>query len=175
MSHIFTPAGDASDNEGGRIVEDGCFLPWFTPAALARLKTFPSDLRVLEVGGGASTLWFRKNFKEVVTIDCSPEICAHLCIPCYDSVESHNLAIAAHGLFDLVIHDGAYRETNLLLGSAQVRPGGWYIVDNWQQPSCCVYSDELATLLTDQYASVDIYDHRPVHADWQTAIFNHKK
>ncbi len=54
--------------------EFNILYPWYTHGALDRIKVMDfSDKKILEFGGGSSTLWWASRAKEVYTIDTNPE------------------------------------------------------------------------------------------------------
>jgi len=54
----------------GLAVKNGDLIPWITYPALNYISRLPlGDLRVVEIGSGASTIFFAKNCKSVVTFE----------------------------------------------------------------------------------------------------------
>lgn len=53
--------------------DDGIVMPWFTHDCLNEIKSWDlSDKKVLEWGGGYSTIWWLMKAKQVVTIETNP-------------------------------------------------------------------------------------------------------
>lgn len=146
--------------------------PWLVEGAIAFLNYFiEPHHRVLEFGGGASTLWFAKRCS-VVTYDSDPNYIAivkSLLNVNIDRVELHRAAPAyePHAdvpqlidipaiyppeSFDLVLVDtglAAERQGCLRNSIRLIRPGGVLMADNadggWVQP----YIPELQALMPD--------------------------
>ena len=112
---------------------------------LGRLRNTP--IKMLEVGylRGGFLRWFRDNFKqsEVFGIDIKepPELKDNqdnrIKMFQIDQNDSEGLVLFAskYGIFDVIIDDGAHRdiETKNTFDCLWrfLRPGGWYIIEDW--------------------------------------------
>jgi hypothetical protein len=117
-------------------------LPWITFPAIRFLKTLPRDLLVFEYGCGMSTKWYSRHFKEVHSVENSPDWFArcksmtrdrsNVFIVLHESQTSYVDAIehSAHREFDFVIIDGAWRSQCVSHALNHVKRGGYIILDN---------------------------------------------
>jgi len=158
------------ENEWNIYDEDGTMLPWYTVPSLNWIKNnLSNDLSVLEIGGGNSTLWWRKNARSVHTIECN-EYCANQlgCSIC-DPFEIANTIDDLKESFDVVIVDGGGERGDYILNAFQVCDN-FFIVDNWQQSEVCVYNDEIVAYLYNNTKQQLVFKQEN-HKDWKTAIF----
>jgi hypothetical protein len=158
------------ENEWNIYDEKGVMLPWYTHPSLDWIQNnIPKDLSVLEIGGGNSTIWWRQNSKEVLTID-SDEECADILKCKYSSSLLMNDAIdSLEKKYDVVIVDGG-GDRELYIKNAFAKCSHFFIVDNWQQSEVCVYSDEVVSYLYAQTKEQFVFK-QSNHKDWKTAIF----
>lgn len=166
-----------------RCPETGLVLPWYTKSFLDDLVTWDlKDKAVLEIGMGASTLWWNNKAEWVTAFDLNSEWY-------YAVVEQMNLTkstaflplagkiaeamyrnLQGH-LYDIVIIDCdpvEFRDPCIEAAIQFLNTGGHLIIDNWDQPSVWVPSDETRKLLADW--PVKIYPQKG-HEDWKTALF----
>lgn len=162
----------------------GLVLPWYTKSFLDELVTWDlTGMKVFEYGGGASTIWWNKRAKRVFTVDNNEQIFESLIkhigkesVMMYTPIENKmqyvNYVYGPHGdKFDIIIIDGdpvEWRDDCVKPALDCLKPGGKLIIDNWDQPSVWVPSDETRALLA-KYP-VKIY-RQTGHPDWQTAVF----
>lgn len=154
-----------------RCPSTGLVFPWYTKSCLDELVTWDlSDKVVLEIGGGASTIWWAKKAKVVYLIEDNKEYWDQLFglgIP-----NLHSAAINPHGPFDIVIVDNEPIERRDILAQTALtvlKPGGRLIIDNWLQPSVGWMPSEETQQLLSQYP-VKVYPQEG-HPDWKTAVF----
>ena len=149
---------------------DGTMFPYYTHPSLDWIKkNIPKDLSVLEIGGGNSTLWWRKNAKSVYTIETNLECAQKLnCFHCehYDIPKSIN---NLNKMFDVVIVDGDGDRELYVLNAFQFCKK-FFIVDNWQQTEVMIYSEKVENYLFENTCDQHIFK-QPNHKDWKTAIF----
>jgi predicted O-methyltransferase YrrM len=172
-------------NEWQHRDETGMILPWYTKSFLDELVTWElSDKHIFEFGCGASTLWFatkrpvvygvenNREYREAVLKELgrrSHEI---------DFYIGHDLerpfqmfGSNFHPSWDIIIVDCEpveYRDKCIEKAVSHLNVGGKLIVDNWDQPSVWVPSNQTRRLLADW--PVKIY-RQEGHPDWQTALF----
>jgi len=158
------------ENEWNKYDSSGTMLPYYTHDSLAWIEAnIPKNVTVLEIGGGNSTIWWRKNAAHVDTIECD-HVCAQK-LGC-QTVDSFLIADTVSDImkdYDVVIVDGdGDRESYIL--SAYIKCKQFFIVDNWQQSEVSVYSDAIVSYLTENTSHVHIFKQHN-HKDWKTAIF----
>jgi hypothetical protein len=104
-------------------------IPWYTyPAVdyIARLDV--AGCRVLEFGGGQSTLWWAERAKKVVTVELDAGWRSHLIRLVDGRVEV--VTVAPEGPFDIVIIDGGERLTAARRTLEVIAEEGLVIQDN---------------------------------------------
>lgn len=163
---------------------NGLVMPWYTRPALDEIIQWDLESAlILEVGGGASTLWWDRVSEGVFTLDSNPDylnaIRAHL--PEKNNVQliTYNPAaldfIAArcekYGVyFNVAVNDGPERDDCVAPLLAALKPGGKLIIDNWMQPEVYMPSDETLEYLSLYTKSMRVYNQEG-HPNWKTAIF----
>lgn len=158
---------------------DGMVLPWYVKSFLDELVTWDlSDKKVLELGGGASTLWWNKRAMEVITIESSREWAEAIAAkgPTVAIAEFKQFflqwAAGVPNYYDIVIIDCEpieWRDDCVSPALNTLKPGGKLIVDNWMQPSVgWMPSEETQQLLA--HYPCQVY-HQEGHPDWKTAVF----
>jgi len=158
------------ENEWNIYNDDGVMLPYYTHPSLDWIKNnISKEVSVLEIGGGNSTIWWRKNASEVFTIetdfDCAKKLdCFHCSI--------HEIANSINDLkkkFDVVIVDSE-GDRECYIVHAFNSCDKYFIVDNWQQSEVMIYSQEIVNFLFENSKDLFIFK-QPNHKDWKTAIF----
>jgi len=125
-------------------------IPWLTDRAVDFLVDYMEKNlhpKILEVGSGASTVWFAKRTKNLISIEHNSEwyhsILKHLA----QSEGSYKVEYILHKLpyysliedfedesFDLILIDGKDRRECMLRAMSKVKPGGVLMVDNTDFP-----------------------------------------
>jgi len=158
------------ENEWNIYDEDGVMLPYYTHPSLEWIKNnISKQVSVLEIGGGNSTIWWRKNASEVYTIetdlDCAKKLdcfhCSHLEIP--NTIDSINKK------FDVVIVDSEGDREPYIINSFN-SCSKYLIVDNWQQSEVMIYSEKIEAFLFQNTIEQLIFK-QSNHKDWKTAVF----
>jgi len=117
--------------------------PWLSPEATGFLSTLlRPEWKVLEHGGGGSTLWFAGLVSQVTCLETDPawyQEIARRELPSVDLKlwKKRNKLPALKGPFDLMLVDGDPLEDRILfLESATklVKPRGWVVLDNYNRP-----------------------------------------
>jgi hypothetical protein len=153
----------------------GNIMPWYTWNALQWIKAnIPKGVRVLEFGGGHSTLWWRKR-ADVFTIEFDPKACEILKISPMSPLKYFNTVHpdGEKNIYDVVIVDS---EAELSRQDYVIRAFDlskkYVIIDNYQQPEICMYPQETIDYLMANSKEHHIFN-QPSHRDgtWQTAIF----
>lgn len=126
---------------------DGSPIPWYTYPCIdfLRFRDF-SDKKILEFGGGNSTLWWSKKASEVTTFEGNPEwfnklsrmvsdnVCLNLITmadreSCVREV-ADSLSAGSVEKFDVIVLDGLFRENLLSIAFDRIAADGMIIVDN---------------------------------------------
>lgn len=160
--------------------ETGLVFPWYTKSFLDELVTWDlSGMKVFEYGAGASTLWWKRKCKDVYAVESNEQFLEAVRAKVDDTgiyfactKENYLKFITKPGMqFDIVVVDGEpieWRDDCIVSALQTIKPGGRLIIDNWDQPSVWIPSDETRALLG-KYP-VKIYKQKG-HPDWQTAVF----
>lgn len=123
-------------------------VPWLHADAVDYMDTLlQPDWRVLEHGGGGSTLWFAELVKDVVTIehDLYWRLKLRDIAPGNVTLLERVPENAPEEGFDLFMIDGEreMRGSCIIRARLYVRPGGWVVLDNANRPE---YEAERRTL-----------------------------
>lgn len=132
---------------GKACTPDGEPQPWYTYPAIDFLA--PRDFtgkRVLEFGGGQSTLWWSKRAARVVTVDSDADWAAYVRANVGPNVEVHHVPIdrstrtvepireiiknSSVEKFDVIVIDGHLREELVAVAFDHIAPNGAVIMDN---------------------------------------------
>jgi predicted O-methyltransferase YrrM len=117
-------------------------VPWLSPEATSFLKTIiQPGWRVLEFGGGGSTLWLATKVKEVVTVETDKDWHAELLKHRTENMqlilwEKMEKIPKIKGKFEMMIIDGEPVEKRILfiqVAEQLVNPGGWVVLDNYNR------------------------------------------
>jgi predicted O-methyltransferase YrrM len=128
--------------------------PWIVPAAIGWLRRrLRRDWRVLELGGGRSTVWFARRAGEVLAFEDDPFWAGwardRIAERGLDGADVHELPVERFiaeldrlpdERFDLVVVDfleapGADRVEAVHRARAKVRPGGYLLLDDSDRPA----------------------------------------
>lgn len=163
-----------------RCSETGLIFPWYTKSFLDELVTWDlKDKVVLEIGLGASSLWWHRKCKQLYGCDNNPEYVFALNDIVYQGAWLHVLYereqfiqfIQDYGHVDIIIIDCdpvEWRDDCVKPALNCLKPGGKLIIDNWDQPSVWFPCDETRALLSKYPLKIYKQDGHP---DWQTAVF----
>lgn len=164
--------------------ETGLVLPWYTKSFLDELVTWDlKDKTVLEIGMGASTLWWNKKAKWLTAWDMNKEwyyavvnkmdlTKATSFLPKDGMIVEAMANVLEPASFDIAIIDCEpieYRDQCAKAALSYLKPGGKLIIDNWMQPSVGWMPSEETQQLLSQYP-VQAYPQEG-HPDWITAIW----
>ena len=158
------------ENEWNIYDATGVMLPYYTHESLEWIqKNIPKTVTVLEIGGGNSTIWWRKNAKEVKTIESNEHCAKKIACDFVNFMDIKRTIQIIDKNFDVVIVDGdGDREWYVL--DAWDKCGKYFIVDNWQQSEVMIYSNSIVDYLTSNCKECLIFK-QANHKDWKTAIF----
>ncbi len=148
--------------------------PWLHPAAIAAIEAIlEPDWEVLETGAGGSTIWFAERVARVVTFEHDAvwyeTVWAELERRHLSNVQLRldpgyiRQGIPDFGKFDLVMIDGRGRVKSC--ETAQVRPGGYLVLDNSERER---YRPAIELLDSRGWERTD---HWHVLRQWQTTIW----
>lgn len=148
----------------------GCVFPWYTFPALDEINTWDlSDKTVLEIGGGASTVWWNLKAKKVFTYEDNheyrEELRKHWFVAHTDLLDELPYPV------DIAIVDNDGDRSGMIKAACsrlKTGPGSILIVDNWDQPSIDWQpSEEMKQVLLSKKHKIF---KQPNHPDWQTII-----
>lgn len=156
-------------------------FPYYTQPSLEIIEYFDfSDKRILELGMGASTIWWSKKAESVVSVDdnefwynivlegLAEKNCKNVQTIFADSFDSYTMPLREMGCFDVIIVDGSFRKECLELISKQnLVEGGMIILDNFE------LSPEVTEIPILRTNEVHIFA-QPNHHYWRTAIWHIK-
>ena len=151
--------------------ETGLIFPWYTWPCLDWLKGLDlKDKTIFEYGVGDSTLWYRAKGALVWGVDSNVEwankVWLSLALGRGEYIECINYG-PREG-YDIIVIDGSYRDDCTELSLANLKPGGYLIIDNYHQasvePNIWTETDRLIKGM-----ATTIY-YQPGHNDWKTAV-----
>lgn len=159
----------------------GLVFPWYTKSFLDELVTWDlKEKQVFEYGCGASTLWWSLRCKSVRGVETNIEYAAAIWeatqfkirvaqLDQKDEFIKHIHVIGNNS--DIIVVDCDpvdWRDECIRTSHQILRPGGIIIVDNWDQASVWIPSDDTRQILLSY--DCKIYK-QSGHPDWQTAVF----
>ena len=123
-------------------VEDIEAKPWLNADATAYLeKLLEPGMRVLEHGCGGSTLWFAERVKSVLALDNDLDFAAAIRVRCPKNAKVMSFSVplpkSVKAPFDLALIDGTPNEERTWFiehAFELVKPGGIFILDNFNRP-----------------------------------------
>lgn len=142
------------------------------------------DARVLEVGGGGSTVWWAARGASVVTLESSPAWAARIQenLAKFELLDRCQVILKPSAQeatdfigqefgpqFDVVVNDGMEPRTDLAWPLKQLlRPGGIFVWDNSERSQ---YEDGLRQLEESGMWRLDFYGLGPINTyAWQTSV-----
>jgi len=142
-------------------------LPWIPFRAISVLsKLCRKDWKVVEIGGGMSTLWLSERCGHVTTIEASEAWYQKLSeLLSERKITNVHLRYEPRGdrmcdfagidnaVLDLLVIDGGPRESCLARGFSKVRSSGWVYLDNWDVPAFWTGSSEFLAAKSGELAS----------------------
>ena len=162
-----------------RCSETGLVLPWYTKPFLDELVTWDlKDKVVLEIGMGASTLWWQRKVEYLTAFETNVDWYNAVIMKMeskpgdeylVDTVATiENILMEKYDIAIIDIDPVEMRDGCIALALNHLVPSGRLIIDNWDQKSVWVPSDETRALLAPYPCK--IYKQEG-HPDWQTAVF----
>lgn len=174
--------------------------PWLVESVILFLELFLNEnrnCRILETGMGASTIWFEKRCRFIVSIEHDKDW-YHKLFPKITGSSTVNARGAEKGMviptpyanlhlcerpyniiiekeenesFDVILIDGRDRVKCIQSSIPKLKSGGWLIVDNSERP----YYQKGMDLMKD-WNRIDCKQNRPdkydfTYPDWTTSIF----
>jgi len=152
----------------------GLILPWYTLPCLQWLKSQDvNQWKVFEYGAGYSTVWFRLNCKEVISVDSNEAWATAMLSWFADEKDKYIRSIATtqtHAeLYDLIVVDGAWREDCVNYCLDYLKPGGYLIIDNFGDED---YPQDAVDRTLELLKEWEVVVHKqPTHSTWCTAVF----
>lgn len=156
-----------------RYVDGNLIMPWYTLPCLQWLKTLNvSQWNVFEYGCGYSTIWWRLNCKEVISVDSDESWAKSMVVLFLDYKNSYveSPSFGFDSPYNCIVVDGLYREDCVKYSIDFLKQNGYLIIDNWGQedfpPDAC---ERTLELLKDW--PYQIFK-QPNHSNWTTAVFS---
>lgn len=155
-----------------RYTDGDVIAPWYALPALEWLKQQDtSKWRVFEYGCGYSTIWWRLNCSKVVSVD-NNEVWAKamnaICEKEKDNYIHASLNYSFANKHDCIIIDGEWRDECTVFCLDYIKPGGYLIIDNYEQYDVGFNYDNVNLLLEGWEKTV----HKQYnHSTWATAVF----
>lgn len=151
---------------------NGLVFPYYTKPALDELsKMSLSGKDILEIGGGASTVWWNNKAARVHTVEYDEKwyeaIVLHVKEGSNIVYPSKDMYVSFARAYDIGIVDCEveYRDKYVPIVLKVLRPGGLLILDNWMQPSCWMPKKETIDLVSQHKTKIF---KEPTHNDWAT-------
>jgi predicted O-methyltransferase YrrM len=167
-------------NEWQYIDEESNLLHcWYTKNFLDVLKTFDlSNKKVLELGGGASTLWWANKCNSLISVEDNEEwynivleglkeksLLSNTKFTKANNLEDYTKFLLNGETFDVIIVDGSYRlECMKLISESNLNNNGIVILDNFE------YMPEVMELPLFRTNTLHVYP-EPNHFMWRTAYW----
>ena len=158
--------------------------PWYTFEALDEISKWDTkDWNIFEYGGGYSTLWWREEAKNVITIDNNKNWCEKMNLIHINSYKEYIEYPKMYKdkydqSFDCIIIDGEptkWRDSCIEYALKSIKIGGKIIIDNYMQNSIPDLSENKWTktnkIISDENLNFKIYK-TPGHIDWKTIIID---
>jgi len=156
----------------------GLIFGWYTEPFLNVMRTWDvSKWRVLEWGSGASTIWWGKNAREVISVDHDPKWHAMVKEGLDElklkvdyrliTTENEYVAPVKEGPFDCIIIDGQFRmscATAISKAPEFIKDGGIIILDNFE------FMPNVTEVDLFRINDLHIYP-QPLHYYWRTCYW----
>src|ERR1044071_8584230 len=126
--------------------ETGLVFPWYTKSFLDELVTWElGDKAVLELGMGASTLWWQRKSAYLTAFDTNPDWYNAVImkmegkpgdeyvVQAIEEIENKLMEVYDIAIID--IEPIGWRDQCVPLALQSLKPGGKLIIDNWMQAS----------------------------------------
>lgn len=163
---------------GGRLIDprSNLIFPWYTkPFLINMMKWDISNWFVFEYGCGDSTFWWRKNVRDVISVDTNKqwsEKCNTIFINDKNEFIKSSLTFLPENKFDCIIIDGEpveWRDECTKYALEALKDGGTLIIDNYKQGSVNLehwrLTDELIKNMVGEVFKED------GHKDWKTGYW----
>jgi precorrin-6B methylase 2 len=170
-----------SYREQASVDASGAPLPWITYPAIEFLrKRIKPDFAVFEYGAGASTIWWAKQVRIVVSVEHDRSWLEKLNLQKYPNVTAYQIDLVPGGAyskkiqefentFDVVVIDGRDRTNCTKNCLNALKPSGVVIFDNSEYPE---FFEALNFLLNNGFRKIEFVGFCPiVNLKSETAIF----
>jgi hypothetical protein len=143
--------------------------PWYTRTCLLWLEYL--DLKekwIWEYGAGDSTMWYRAKGAHAFGVDSDYEYHRKYNVHWGDNQQRYvEIIKIVDILYDIIIIDGDYRDQCTEHALGKLKPGGYLIIDNFEQPSVEIDWTKTKELIKDMD---QVLFKEPEHKDWQTLV-----
>lgn len=157
----------------------GLIFPWYTQKFLQIIKNWDvSEWTVMQFGSGASTLWWAKNCKKLISVDADKKWHNYVAqglrqlnlnhkvdFYCFDTEKQYSQIINNYEKFDCIIIDGHFRmRCASVISEKNIKYNGIIILDNYQD-----YRD-ITQIDIFRSNQMHLYP-QPNHHYWRTAYW----
>jgi predicted O-methyltransferase YrrM len=165
-------------HEGGRLIDPryNILFPWYTKPFLEKLISFNlSEWKVFEYGGGDSTIWWRKNCREIISVDTNKdwsEISGSFFCNDKESFINYPKEFINEEKFDCIIIDSEpvnWRDECVPTALECLKDGGLLIIDNYNQKTVELENWPIADKFLENKIS-EVFQN-PGHFDWKTGYW----
>jgi len=158
-------------------------IPWWTYASIQFIdQVVPHNAKVLEIGGGNSTIYWLNRGNSVLTLETSPEWIVQILRstnPVGNQSElvhivEHSVELITEVLgdrtFDVIVNDGPDNRIDIAdLLLSRIRPNGMLIWDNSERPE---YHSKIAEIKNKGWHEISFFGLGPINAyAFATSIF----
>lgn len=160
------------NNEEWRYYDDELNIPypWYTKGALEYLcKAQLAGKLIFEYGVGDSTSWFLTKGAICIGVDSNEKWAIRQNAYFKTDPIDFLYAISNYQIYDIIVIDGDFRDGCLRACFPSLRPGGFVIIDNFEQESVQKDWPLTRAFIKAKQLKIDIYKEQD-HPDWQTAI-----
>lgn len=154
-----------------RDINTGEICPWYVKSVVEMLYGMDlNGMNIFEYGVGDSTLWYRNRQANVSGVDSNPEWAQRMKVKHCDQLPAYPDTINEFDcLFDIIVIDGIFRDFCLGASCHKLKPGGFFIIDNYEQPSVENEWKRTNALIKSYNMKIEVYKEEH-HLDWQSAI-----
>lgn len=169
---------ELESQDGGRLLDPRykIFFPWYTKPFLEKLTSFDlSNWKVFEYGSGDSTIWWRKNCREIISVDTNTEWAQKSgSLFCNEKESFINFPkqFINNEKFDCIIIDSEpveWRDECIPVALECLKDGGFLIIDNYNQKTVKLENWPTADVYLKDKKSEILQE--PGHVDWKTGYW----
>lgn len=149
----------------------GIIMPWYTRPCLKWLNGYVEPaMSVFEYGVGQSSQWYRSRGCYTYGVDTKADWITDFDLQILETDENDYIGsiYSINQKFDIVVIDGDYRDRCTQHAIECLKPGGYLIIDNWEQASADLTEWPKTKELIKNLEPI-LYK-EPLHEDWVTLV-----